>query len=180
MNCRPLSTPNSSRCRWPWRFQPKIDASLGFGWHPCPPPAIWRRCHSRNTGIVPTTGGVNLLPVARTFNLDCQGYTPLNRTNVHSTSPSYPMCFQGRSTNNLKGRKAVSLVKVSSKKWSATLSFALRDCCKTPRTRHSSQHYRSLLSVSEDNVGETKRRNRCFATVPLTTPLPCCEPTLIL
>ena len=40
------------------------------------------------------------------------------------------------------------------------------DCCKTPRSRHSSQHYRSLLSVSEDNVGETKRRNRYFATVP--------------
>ena len=31
---------------------------------------------------------------------------------------------------------------------------------------HLSQHYRSLLSVSEDNVGETKRRYRCFATVP--------------
>lgn len=41
-----------------------------------------------------------------------------------------------------------------------------RDCFKTPRSRHSSQHYRSLLSVSEDNVGETKRRNRYFATVP--------------
>ena len=40
------------------------------------------------------------------------------------------------------------------------------DCCKTPRSRHSSQHYRRLLSVSEDNVGETKRRNRYFATVP--------------
>ena len=24
---------------------------------------------------------------------------------------------------------------------------------ETPRSRHSSQHYRSLLSVSEDNVG---------------------------
>ena len=46
--------------------------------------------------------------------------------------PIYPMCFQGRSTNNLKGKKAVSLVKVSSKKWSATLSFALTTplpCC---------------------------------------------------
>jgi len=41
-----------------------------------------------------------------------------------------------------------------------------RDCFKTPRSRHSSQHYRSLLSVSEDNVGETKRRNRYFATIP--------------
>ena len=30
----------------------------------------------------------------------------------------------------------------------------------------SSQHYRSLLSLSEDNVGETKRRNRYFAAVP--------------
>ena len=40
------------------------------------------------------------------------------------------------------------------------------DCCKTPRSRHSSQHYRSLLSVSEENIGETKRRNRSFATVP--------------
>ena len=40
------------------------------------------------------------------------------------------------------------------------------DCFKPPRSRHSSQHYRSLLSVSEDNVGETKRRNRYFATVP--------------
>ena len=29
----------------------------------------------------------------------------------------------------------------------------LWDCCKTPRSRHSSQHYRSLLSVSEFNVG---------------------------
>ena len=44
--------------------------------------------------------------------------------------------------------------------------FTFWDCCKTPRSRHSSQHYRSLLSVSEDNVGETKRRNRYFATVP--------------
>jgi hypothetical protein len=47
-----------------------------------------------------------------------------------------------------------------------TSSLPKGDCCKTPRSRHSSQHYRSLLSVSEDNVGETKRRNRYFATVP--------------
>ena len=46
------------------------------------------------------------------------------------------------------------------------LIFIQWDCCKTPRSRHSSQHYWSLLSVSEDNVGETKRRNRRFATVP--------------
>ena len=96
---------NSSRCRWPWPFQPKIDASLGFGWRPCPQLAIWRRCHARNTGVVPITGGVNLLPFARTFNHDCLGHTPLNRTNVHSTSPSYPVCFQRPSTNNLKEKR---------------------------------------------------------------------------
>ena len=48
------------------------------------------------------------------------------------------------------------------------MKFVLWDCCKTTRSRHSSQHYRSLLSVSEDNGGETKRRNRYFATVPLS------------
>ena len=45
------------------------------------------------------------VPFAKTFNHDCLGYTPLNRTSVHSTNPSYPMCFQGRSTNNLKGKR---------------------------------------------------------------------------
>ena len=59
------------------------------------------------------------------FNHDCLSYTPLNRTSVHSPSPSYLVCFQGRSTNNLKGKKAASLVKVSSKKWFAAHSFAL-------------------------------------------------------
>ena len=44
------------------------------------------------------------------------------------------------------------------------------DCCKTPRSRHSSQHYRRLLSVNEFNVGETKRRNKYFATVPSCKP----------
>ena len=46
------------------------------------------------------------------------------------------------------------------------------DCCKTPGSRHSSQHYRSLISVSEDNGGETKRRNRVFATVPMGQVMP--------
>ena len=41
---------------------------------------------TQENGIVPTTGSVNLLPVARTFNLDCQRATPLNRTNVRATS----------------------------------------------------------------------------------------------
>jgi len=36
--------------------------------------------------------------------------------------------------------------------------FKQRDCCKTPRSRHFRQHYLSLLSVSEDNVGETKQK----------------------
>ena len=47
-----------------------------------------------------------------------------------------------------------------------SLTDAIREYCKTPRSRHSSQHYWNLLSVSEDIVGETKRRNRSFATVP--------------
>ena len=36
---------------------------IGFRWRPCPPPAIWPTCHARNTGLVPTTGGVNLPPL---------------------------------------------------------------------------------------------------------------------
>ena len=69
--------------------------------------------HARNTGIVPITGGVNLPPFARRFNHDCLGYKPLNRTNVHSTSPSYPMCFKGEA-QQFKG-KAASLAKGTQK-----------------------------------------------------------------
>ena len=49
--------------------------------------------------------------LCRTFNHNCLGYTPLNRTNVHSISPSYPVCFQGQSSNNLKEKKAASLAR---------------------------------------------------------------------
>ena len=96
------------------------------------------------------------------------------------TKPVLSRVFPRAKHQQFKGKKGSIAGQGELKKWFAAHSFALRDCCKTPRTRHSSQHYRSLLSVSEDNVGETKRRNRCFVTVPLTTPLPCFGPISIV
>ena len=51
-------------------------------------------------------------------------HIPLNRTSVHSTSPSYPVCFQGQALQ-FKGKKGSIAGQGELKKWSATLSFAL-------------------------------------------------------